>query len=161
MAFPVLSIQTLEKNSLQLKKSETNYLLVNVWAVWCPPCRAEMPALQRLAQRVKGNNINIITLVVEKDSNLVKEFLIKYKIQLPVFLLNKYDAENYLGLVSYPLTFLVDKQGKILARLNGSFEWDNNEIYRQLIKLGATSGSDKIDISAIENTRLNAPVSEQ
>ncbi|MDH5573649.1 MAG: TlpA family protein disulfide reductase [Gammaproteobacteria bacterium] len=152
---PELSLQTLEHEIASINILESDALVLNIWAVWCGPCRQEMPALQVLSNWGKEHNISVISLAVEEDANLVKEFLYKYQIHVPAYLISKQEAEKKLGLVAYPLTLVVAKDGRIMARLNGAYEWDNEQVYRLLTQLVLNS---EADVNQFENFRMNDPV---
>ncbi len=111
--------------------------VVNVWAVWCPPCRKEMPDLQRLDQRLRGEGIVVTTLVVEEDPRLVEEFLRRYGLSLPVARIDRTAVENRLGVYDYPLTLLVDAGGTIRLRLRGALDWTHPQIIAMLRDLAA------------------------
>ncbi len=111
--------------------------VVNVWAVWCPPCRKEMPDLQRLAGRLAGEGIVVTTLVVETDPFLVEEFVRRYRLTLPVAMIAPRSAENRLGVFDYPLTLLVDGEGRIRMRLHGALDWEHPQVIAMLRDLAA------------------------
>ena len=99
--------------------------VVNVWAVWCPPCRKEMPDLQRLDAALRDEGIVVTTLAVEDDPFLVEEFRRRYRLRLPVALIDQRRAETRLGVYDYPLTLLVDAGGVIRMRLHGALDWNH------------------------------------
>ncbi len=131
-------------NRLQIfVQPEAPLLVLNIWAIWCPPCRVEMPDLQRLADA----GFSVIGLAVEKDPYLLDEFLRKYQIHFPIMRIAREEAETRLGLREYPLTLLLDSDGRILARLTGAFDWDDPSIKKLLLRL---EQKQDIDISEIK-----------
>lgn len=113
-------------------------LVLNVWASWCGPCRAEMSSLIRLAQRL-GPHANVIGISTDDHPERAQAFLKQTGITLPMYLDRPpWPLENMLGADRLPLTLLVDAQGLIRARHVGAREWDSpaalNEI-RQTLKL--------------------------
>jgi len=122
-------------------------LVLNIWAVWCPPCRDEMPSLQRLADA----GFHVTGLAVEEDAYLLDEFLRKYRIHFPVIRIAREEAETRLAMREYPLTLLIDSNGQILARLTGAFEWDDPAIKKLLLRLVKKQ---KVGISEIETVFL-------
>lgn len=103
-------------------------LIINVWASWCGPCRAEMKSLKNLAQRYNGKQLTLIGISTDDYSRRAKAFIKQTGIQFKNFLDNKQQLENMLGASRLPLTVFVDKDGKVLAKVRGSRQWDNPKI---------------------------------
>lgn len=99
-------------------------LLINVWASWCGPCRAEMGSLQRLAQRY-GKQFNVIGISTDDYRDSASGFLRGAGIQFPNYIDHDLQLETMLGADRIPLTLLVDANGRVLARHYGSKEWDS------------------------------------
>jgi len=103
-------------------------LIINVWASWCGPCRAEMKSLKNLAQRYNDKQFTLIGISIDDYSRSAKAFIKRTGIQFKNFLDNKQQLENMLGASSLPLTIFVDKDGKVLAKVRGSRQWNNPKI---------------------------------
>jgi len=102
-------------------------LLINVWASWCGPCRAEMGSLNRLARRYNGKQFNVIGISTDDDGNAAAAFIKQSNISFENFLDSKVFLENMLGANTIPLTILVDAQGRVLEKARGAYEWDKPE----------------------------------
>ncbi len=100
-------------------------LIVNVWASWCGPCRAEMGSLERLAQRYNGKEFNVIGISTDDYRNKAELFLEQTETTFENFLDHKLLLENMLGANTIPLTILVDANGRVLKKVRGSREWDS------------------------------------
>src|SRR3989338_3980192 len=103
-------------------------LIINVWASWCGPCRAEMGSLDRLARRYNGKQFNIIGISTDDYGNEAAAFIRKSKLSFANYLDSKLFMENMLGANTIPLTVLVDADGRVLAKAYGAHEWDSPEI---------------------------------
>lgn len=103
-------------------------LIINVWASWCGPCRAEMGSLERLARRYNGKQFNVIGISTDDNHNAAAAFIKKSKITFENFIDSNVYLENMLGANTIPLTILVDAQGKVLEKARGAYEWDSPEI---------------------------------
>lgn len=98
--------------------------VLNIWATWCPPCRTEMPSLEKLGQLVAPDGVDVVALSVDTDSNLVREFVLKYGLTLPVSIAVAPDqAMNRLEVVGLPLTLYLDANGRIVGRHVGQRDW--------------------------------------
>ncbi|MCK4704310.1 MAG: TlpA family protein disulfide reductase [Gammaproteobacteria bacterium] len=103
-------------------------LLINVWASWCGPCRAEMASLERLAQRYNGKEFNVIGVSTDDYRNRAVAFIKQTGITFDNFIDSKLFLENMLGANTIPLTILVDADGRVLDKARGAYEWDSPEI---------------------------------
>ncbi len=122
-AFPPLTVRGGEGQPVPWPLPPARLRVVNVWAVWCPPCRREMPDLQQMAETLGKEGIVVTTLAVEEDPFLVQAFLRRHRLRLPVALIDRRHAEIRLGVYDYPLTLLVDGEGVIRLRLHGALDW--------------------------------------
>jgi len=100
-------------------------LIINVWASWCGPCRAEMGSLERLSRRFGGKQFNVIGISTDDDAGAAVAFLRQSKVTFDNYLDRNLVLENMLGADSIPLTILVDARGRVLRKIRGSREWDS------------------------------------
>lgn len=107
-------------------------LIINVWASWCSPCRAEMGSLERLARRYGGKQFNVIGISTDDDGNAAATFIKQSKITFENYLDSHVLLENMLGANTIPLTVLVDANGRVLAKVRGIREWDSPEIVKAI-----------------------------
>jgi len=103
-------------------------LLINVWASWCGPCRAEMGSLNRLARRYNGKQFNVIGISTDDDGDAAAAFIKKSKVTFENFLDSKVLLENMLGANTIPLTILVDANGRVIEKARGPYEWDSPDV---------------------------------
>jgi len=102
--------------------------VINVWATWCAPCRAELPSLQRLRDQLDPERFVVLGISIDADRDFVGEFLR----DLDIGYVNFHDpdrriTEGLLGVRRYPQTLIVGRDGKLLRRIVGSREWDRPE----------------------------------
>jgi len=100
-------------------------LIINVWASWCGPCRAEMASLERLAGRFNGKQINIIGVSTDDSRHAAATFIKQANLTFDNFLDRKLLLENMLGANTIPLTILIDANGRVLKKYRGAYEWDS------------------------------------
>jgi thiol-disulfide isomerase/thioredoxin len=109
-------------------------LIINVWASWCGPCRAEMGSLERLSRRFGGKQFNVIGISTDDHANLAAAFLLKAKVTFDNYHDRTLQLESMLGANTIPLTVLVDAQGRVLKKVRGSKEWDSPESVQFIAK---------------------------
>lgn len=102
-------------------------LLVNVWASWCGPCRAEMGSLERLAWQEKSAPFVVIGISTDDHAAAAKSYLRASNATLNHYIDQGLELENMLGADRLPLTVLLDAQGKVLGKHYGAWEWDKPE----------------------------------
>ena len=103
-------------------------LIVNFWATWCPPCREEMPSMQRAHAAVSKDGIGLIAINVGEDADTVAQFVASTQVQFPLPL-----DETSKVVMSYPVrglptTFVVDPDGRLAYVATGEREWDDPEL---------------------------------
>lgn len=101
-------------------------VVINVWASWCGPCRAEMASLERLSRAYPAQTLRVIGVSTDDDVNLAREYLRASGVTFANF----HDADqnlerNVFDAKAIPLTLVVDAQGRIVQRVTGAREWDS------------------------------------
>lgn len=119
------TLQGFDGNTKTFSDYKGKPLLINVWASWCGPCRAEMASLERLAQRYNGKAFNIIGISTDDYKTSAESFIKQTGISFENFLDSRLFLENMLGANTIPLTVLVDADGRVLAKVRGAYEWDD------------------------------------
>jgi len=130
---PALPVQDLRNQPASIKPSPDKLLMINVWATWCGPCRHEMPSLQRLAQQLGEDRLELVGLSVDMDEHVVREYLIENKINFPSFLDRDLSEVNgVLGMRMFPSTFFISPDGTLLKVIEGWRDWDAPELIESI-----------------------------
>ena len=105
-------------------------VLLNIWATWCPPCRREMPSLDRLQSKLGGPDFEVAALSIDRAGiEVVRRFYAEIGIRnLAIYIDSSGKASRELGTVGVPSTLLIDREGRELGRLAGAAEWDAPEM---------------------------------
>lgn len=106
------------------------FVLLNIWATWCGPCRKEMPTLDRLEGILGGPGFEVVALSIDrKGADAVPKFYAEIGIQrLAIRIDAKAEAPSALDTFGVPTTLLIDRQGREIGRLIGPAEWDSPEM---------------------------------
>lgn len=110
-------------------------VLVNFWASWCPPCRAEMPSMQRLATMMRGKPFALLAVNMAESEKEVRDFLKEFKdppIDFTILLDPKGKALKAWKVHVFPTSFVVDADGRIRHAVTGALEWDELEPTRRI-----------------------------
>jgi len=106
------------------------FVLLNIWATWCAPCRKELPSLDLLQEQLGGPDFEVVALSVDRDgAEAVKKFYREIGIRrLPVRVAADSNALAALGAYGLPTTPLIDPESKEIGRLVGAARWDSKEM---------------------------------
>ena len=130
------TLKSIDGKFVKLSKFQGKVVLLNFWATWCPPCRQEMPSMQKLYEKMKNEKFQMISINIEKTSkeNLAV-FMKKNKYTFPVLMDPMDLVSSQYGIISIPTTFIIDKSGFIAKKIIGSFEWDDEGMVNELLRL--------------------------
>ena len=116
---PEFKLDDLDGKALTLAGVRGKVVLLNFWATWCGPCRAEIPDLIELQQKYK-DQLQIIGLTVDEDDpSLVKRVVAKTRINYPVAMAPAELRVQYGGIAALPTSFLLDTQGRVVQKHEG------------------------------------------
>jgi thiol-disulfide isomerase/thioredoxin len=134
MAAPALRLDDLDERVHDLADLRGRPVLVNFWATWCPPCRREMPSLERLHQQMGGRGLAVLAVDVGEDADTVFAFTGQLDPAPSFPLLLDPDAGRLKdwGVKGLPTSFLIDAQGRVVRRAVGGTEFDHPETLGQL-----------------------------
>jgi thiol-disulfide isomerase/thioredoxin len=130
---PVLSFVDLAGNTVSLADFTGKIVLVNLWATWCGPCLREMPSLERMQSRL-GDKITVIAISEDRGgSKAVEPFVGKLGLKtIKTYLDPKSTAERAFKVQGLPTSFLIDREGRMVGRVEGAAEWDSPELLEVL-----------------------------
>jgi peroxiredoxin len=122
---PDVTLPTLAGDSLALSDLRGRYVLVNFWATWCPPCRAETPDLVALHHRFSDRDLTLVGISVDLEGpHVVQAFVDEYEVPYPIALGGDGAAEAFGGAFALPTSFLLNPEGEIIGRFPGVFPAD-------------------------------------
>lgn len=125
---PDFPLPDLEGNVQRLSDFRGKVVLLNFWATWCPPCRAEMPSMETLYQAYKGQGFEILAVSSDvQGAAIVQPFMEKYRLSFPALLDTTGRVNGMYGVRSIPTSYLLDRQGQVVSREIGARNWANAE----------------------------------
>ncbi|RZJ27831.1 MAG: redoxin domain-containing protein [Brevundimonas sp.] len=127
---PGYVFKTREGGDTRLSDFRGKVVVVNLWAMWCAPCRTEMPTLARLAESYAGQDVVVLPINVDATDDAIadaKSFIDVHE-PLPMFSDPKFQLPFELpGKGKMPQTILLDRQGRIRAHFSGEADWASPE----------------------------------
>jgi len=121
---PALTLPMLDGNPWKLSEQAGQAVLLNFWASWCEPCRAEMPALQRLSARYSQAGLQVLAVNFRESPDTVRRFVANTGMGLPVLMDADGSAAKSLGIGIFPTTVIIDRRGRIRFTVTGECAWD-------------------------------------
>ena len=124
---PALTLNDLSGRPHSLADYKGTTVLVNFWATWCEPCRAEMISMQRLRERVAGKAFTVLLVNHGETRARVSDFVRREALALSVLLDPNQDASRAWRVRVLPSSFLVDAEGRVRYTVIGEMDWASQE----------------------------------
>ncbi len=135
-AAPNFFSENLSDGSIGLEDYKGKIVLLNFWAAWCMPCRAEMPGMETLWQKYKEQGLVVVAVSVDEGSRgQVETFSKLLDLSFPILLDPESKVRNLYKVSHMPTSFLIDRNGKIISRIVGTEEWTSPEAVQLVEKL--------------------------
>lgn len=119
-AAPDFTLPQPDGHDLRLSSFRGKVVLLDFWATWCYPCRQEIPHLVELQQKYGDRGLQIIGISLDDSPDPVRPFYQEFHMNYPVAMGTAKTGELYGGLLGLPVTFLIDRDGKIYAKHVGA-----------------------------------------
>lgn len=144
---PEFAAYELDGTPISLAALEGEVVLLNVWATWCPPCREEMPSMQRLHDELGPEGLRIVAVSIDaapgevdaggRSGGDVAEFVTRMGLSFDVWHDPSGRIQQTYRTTGVPESFLIDRDGSIVKKVLGATEWDseaNIELIRRLLQ---------------------------
>ena len=122
-------LKDLEGNELSLSDLKGKKVFLNFWATWCPPCRAEMPEIEKLYQETKNSDLVIVAVEIGEPLDTVKSFIDSNKYNFKVLLDSDQSVASKYNIASIPTSYFIDVNGNIVSKNVGAMNIDQMKAY--------------------------------
>ena len=127
---PRFTLRNLKGNRESLESYRGQVVVLNFWATWCAPCRVEMPSFESLYRRYRSEGMTVLAVALDKNAEpKVKSFVDEYGLSFPVLLDSKGEAERLYPSMTVPFTYVIDRNGRVVARVDGAKNWESRETF--------------------------------
>jgi len=124
---PDFTLQALNGTPISLSDYSGQVILVNLWATWCPPCKAEMPAINAFYEEHKGNGFVVLAVNSQEDTATVQRFITEQGFSFPVVLDSRGEVANQYQVRGLPTTFIIGRDGQIQYTHSGAITYEQLE----------------------------------
>ncbi|MBT6295170.1 MAG: TlpA family protein disulfide reductase [Nitrospina sp.] len=130
---PSFKLRNIKGNYESLESYRGEVVVLNFWATWCTPCRIEMPSFEKLYRRYRSEGVTVLAITLDKNSeNKIKSFVDEYGLSFPILLDEKGEVERLYPSMTIPFTYIIDRQGRIVARVDGAKNWESSETFEAI-----------------------------
>ena len=122
------TLEDLNGKQHSLSDYKGKVVFLNFWATWCPPCREEMPAMQKLYETWDKDKFVMLAVNIGQGKTTVQKFVKEHGYTFPVLLDGNSKVAGKYMVQGIPTTYFVDKQGNLVSRIVGAREWSLKDI---------------------------------
>jgi thiol-disulfide isomerase/thioredoxin len=119
---PEFALPDLQQHPVDLAALRGKVVLLNFWATWCGPCRLEMPRFVDWQKQYGPQGLQIVGVSIDDSAAPVRPFVQKLHVNYPILMGDAHLNERYGGVFGVPVTFLIDRQGIVRARIDGGVD---------------------------------------
>lgn len=132
---PGFTLQGEDGKTYRLKDYRGKVVVINFWATWCPPCRFEMPSLERAWNQLKDQDVVVLAVDVGETADVIFEFTGTYPMSFPLPMDLDGAVTKQYPITGLPTTYIVNPEGMVTHRAVGSREWDDPQLMNTLLQL--------------------------
>ncbi|UZE96344.1 TlpA disulfide reductase family protein [Alkalimarinus alittae] len=124
---PDFSLTTLDDKAISLSDYQGKVVVLNFWATYCIPCRIEMPSLEKFSKKHQNSDVSVVAISLDDGKEKAIHSLVKkMDLTFPIALKGQSAGHDYQVSV-LPVTYIIGKQGELLARVVGDRDWASEE----------------------------------
>ncbi|MBN2050497.1 MAG: TlpA family protein disulfide reductase [Spirochaetales bacterium] len=131
------TLDNLSGQEVSLSGLRGKVVFLNFWATWCGPCRSEMPSMEKLYTNFKGKPFEMLAVasLLGDTKESINNYIAGGDYSFPVLLDPDGSVGNIYGVQGIPTTYIIGKDGQIIARLVGAYNWSNKQVVDLLASL--------------------------
>ena len=129
---PEFELLDVNGTPVNLKNFKGKKLFVNLWASWCPPCRAEMPSIEKLYKSSDSHKVAFVMVSLDDNFEKAKKYVSKKKLKLPIYYPQR-SLPGMFNVQSIPASFIFDESGNLIQAIEGSADYNTSQ-FRDMLK---------------------------
>jgi peroxiredoxin len=127
---PDFTLENLEGKKVSLKDYRGKVVFLNFWATWCPPCRLEMPSMNRLYNEYKDKGLVILAINLRENADRARTYRDQEELDFPILLDRNGEVGLMFGVRSIPATYLIDRTGTVIGGALGPRDWAGRDAFK-------------------------------
>lgn len=128
------TLEDLNGDKVSLSQLKGKKIFLNFWATWCPPCKGEMPDMEKLYQEIKGSELVILAVNVGEEKETVEAFISKNNYSFPVLLDSSGDVSKLYHVSGIPTSYFIDTEGYLDYGITGGITLEKMKEYTDNLK---------------------------
>jgi peroxiredoxin len=134
-AVPDFTLVDMDGASHRLEAYRGRPVIINFWATWCPPCRDELPSMERAWNRLRDQGVMLLAINVGEDEATIFPFTADYPVTFPLLLDRDGTVVENWPVRGLPSTFVVDPRGRVAYQAIGGRAWDDPALLARVLEL--------------------------
>ncbi len=158
---PGFTLSDVRGNSVSLSRFRGSVVFLNFWATWCPPCRQEMPSMERLYRQLRGQGLAMLAINLKESGGQVANFMRNFGLSFPALLDSDGRVSALYRVWGLPTTYVIDGDGRAIGMKSGSKDWaslDSLEFFSNLVQ-GRGRGEPDVTIASVIDPPVPFPSS--
>jgi len=132
---PDFTLKDVDGKTHRLSDYRGKVVMINFWATWCPPCRFELPSMQRAYEKLKRTDVEFLAINLGEDADTIFTFTADYPVTFPLLMDLDSAVANLYPVIGLPTTYFVSPKGILIYRAIGSREWDEDQMIEKILSL--------------------------
>ena len=129
------SLNDIDGKTHRLSDYRGKVVVLNFWATWCPPCRAEMPSMERARKKLLNDDVVILAVNVGEDEDTIFNFTGDYPVEFPLLMDTQGKVIKSYPVMALPTTYIISPEGMVTHRTLGGREWDSDKLLDELRRM--------------------------
>ena len=132
---PEFSLKDMDDKVHQLSAYRGRVVIVNFWATWCPPCRFELPSMDKAYQILKQQDVVMLAINVGEDTDTIFSFTADYPVSFPLLLDKDAAVIKQYPVIGLPTSYIINPQGQLVYRVIGTRDWTDPTLLKTILDL--------------------------
>ena len=129
------NLKDLDGKVYRLSDLRGRVVIVNFWATWCPPCRFELPSMEKAYQILKKEDVVILGINVGEDADTIFSFTADYPVSFPLLLDKDALVIKQYPVIGLPTSYIINPQGQLVYRVIGTRDWTDPTLLKTILEL--------------------------
>ena len=132
---PEFNLKDIDDKRHLLSAYRGRVVIVNFWATWCPPCRFELPSMDKAYQILRQQDVAMLAINVGEDADTIFSFTADYPVSFPLLLDKDAAVIKQYPVIGLPTSYIINPQGQLVYRVIGTRNWTDPTLLETILDL--------------------------